>query len=400
VQANAQQPAQNAAAKPPRQNETPKPAKPDTAAAEAAIVATAAVTSIDNVAPAVDSPRPATPAPATPADDTADKPAVSAESVVDDAAPSTEGAENGEGTGRRRRGRRGGRRRRRGGSEAGVANEGQSIEGLDDDEQDDVIATSSQPEFDFEEEELRIARPSAPAATPVTSAPSTTPVAVAPIAVATAVTLSHDAEPAVTPEQDTVAPTPQVSAAPAVADKTAVEVPQPESKPELEQHSGFVTPAIAPEEKAEVTAVVETEAKAGASVVETVKQEIAQEAAAVTPPAPAVSAPAVSFTPTPEPEPAATESVAQQATPADTEAKPTPSATSFGTSETPTPAAGSTGSLFFVADQDTPASVTRSLFDPVPTSKPAQPVETDSVTAHNDDEKPSEPDQESTERSA
>jgi ribonuclease E len=33
--------------------------------------------------------------------------------------------------------------------------------------------------------------------------------------------------------------------------------------------------------------------------------------------------------------------------------------------------AGSTGSLFFTADADTPASVTRHLFDPVPRARPA-----------------------------
>ncbi|HZF98738.1 MAG TPA: hypothetical protein VEY92_10970, partial [Pseudoxanthomonas sp.] len=35
------------------------------------------------------------------------------------------------------------------------------------------------------------------------------------------------------------------------------------------------------------------------------------------------------------------------------------------------PATGSTGSLFFTADTDTPASVTRHLFDPVPSARPA-----------------------------
>jgi hypothetical protein len=44
--------------------------------------------------------------------------------------------------------------------------------------------------------------------------------------------------------------------------------------------------------------------------------------------------------------------------------------------------------------------VTRSLFDPVPTPKPAQPAKADPLAAHNDDEKPSDPDQENTERSA
>jgi ribonuclease E len=35
------------------------------------------------------------------------------------------------------------------------------------------------------------------------------------------------------------------------------------------------------------------------------------------------------------------------------------------------PAVGNTGSLFFTADADTPASVTRHLFEPMPAPQPA-----------------------------
>jgi ribonuclease E len=101
------------------------------------------------------------------------------------------------------------------------------------------------------------------------------------------------------------------------------------------------------------------------------------------------------------------EPVAQRTAPADiAEAKPVQSTPSFVSPEPTTSssaATGSTGSLFFVAGEDTPASVTRSLFDPVSTPKPA--VEADSLAAHNDDEKPdddkpSASDQENTKHSA
>ena len=421
--ANVQQPAQNAAAKPPRQNEAPKPAKPDTAAAEAAVVATAAVTSIENAAPSVvESPRPATPAPATTPVAVATDDAVAAtESAAEGTAPSTETTETGEGTGRRRRGRRGGRRRRRGGGEAGAVNETGNTEGFDDDEQDDVVATSSQPEFDFEDEELRPARPAAPVATP---APTAVAASVAPVASIAATTTGLNQEPAekvqdtaepaipapapapapVSAPAPTPTPTLQVDAVQEVAEQATPVIAraEPEAKPTFESRPSLGSATIVPEEKSDIAAVVETEAKTGASVVEATKREIEHEVAAVASPAPVASAPA----PAAE---ASVEPVVEQTTPADTiEAKPVQSEPSFVSPEppaptSPTPATGSTGSLFFVAGEDTPASVTRSLFDPVSTPKPA--VEADPLAAHNDhekpdDDKPSASDQENTKHSA
>jgi ribonuclease E len=396
--ATAQQPAQNQGAKPPRQNEAAKPAKPDGAAAEAAVVASAAVTAIDNTAAVIDTPRPPAPAPTAAIDETADKPALAIEGAADEVAASTETNENGEGAGRRRRGRRGGRRRRRGGGEAGAVNEGNGVEGLDDDEQDDVVATSSQPEFDFEDEELRPARPAAtPVAAPVAAASvaatSLDSAAVAP----TAAAASQETAAAAPPAQNPLAAAPQVAASKPVETETAGAAPQLQSKPEWQPEPGFASTAVAPQEKAEIAAVVETEARTGASVVETVKQEIANEAAAA-PVTPAVSAPApaaVAASPAPATEPAPRSAAADNQ-----QAEPVASVAAIATpAPQAPPSASATGSLFFVADEDTPAAVTRSLFDPVPTAKPAAPVEADPMAAHNDDEKPSEPDQESSERS-
>jgi ribonuclease E len=43
----------------------------------------------------------------------------------------------------------------------------------------------------------------------------------------------------------------------------------------------------------------------------------------------------------------------------------------------PRPAVGNTGSLFFTADADTPSSVTRHLFEPIPAVQPAVATEKD-----------------------
>jgi ribonuclease E len=68
------------------------------------------------------------------------------------------------------------------------------------------------------------------------------------------------------------------------------------------------------------------------------------------------------------------------------------------------PTAGNTGSLFFTADADTPSSVTRHLFEPMPAAQPAAVTEKDDgydlpVVADNDEADREEKNQDS-ERSA
>ena len=132
----------------------------------------------------------------------------------------------------------------------------------------------------------------------------------------------------------------------------------------------------------EVIATVQQEAPAAAAIVETVKAEIAAEPApavieSIETPMPVVGAAVEAVAETPvvaavRNEPvqidlvdAVNEATADAETPSEA-AAPTPA------SPAPKPAsAPSTGSLFFVADVDTPPSVTRSLFEPVTPAKPA-----------------------------
>jgi len=73
----------------------------------------------------------------------------------------------GEGSSRRRRGRRGGRRRRRG-AEGGAPGEAGSSEHEHDEASGDVVAAlRSQPEFDFDDEDINSAPVAVPASTPV-----------------------------------------------------------------------------------------------------------------------------------------------------------------------------------------------------------------------------------------
>lgn len=260
-----------------------------------------------------------------------------------DAAPSTEG-DTGEG-GRRRRGRRGGRRRRRGNGEAGAAGE-ESLSADDLGGDDDTpVADRSQPEFDFDDEEPVAAAPRAPkpqqAPAPVAAAPVVAPVAAA-----------SD------PQAEAGVATPAFVPAPVVAETVAaVEVIE-----EVKAEAARVQP--------EVTATVQHEAPAAVAIFETVKAEIAAEPApvvveAVTTPAPVIAAetPAVAVV---RQEPvqidlvdAVNEATADADLPVEPAAPTPPPATSKPVS------APATGSLFFVADADTPPSVTRSLFEPV-----------------------------------
>jgi ribonuclease E len=92
--------------------------------------------------------------------------------------------------------------------------------------------------------------------------------------------------------------------------------------------------------------------------------------------------------PVENPAPAEAASIAAQAAPETTpEARqeielptPAPAAAPVATVEPPKPAparpaVGNTGSLFFTADADTPSSVTRHLFEPMPAPQPAAVVE-------------------------
>lgn len=338
------------------QQDTPKPAA---AAAVEPLTTAAAVAATQETAPvapptAAFVAAPTTDAPATELD------ATLAAAVDGDAAPSADAGEAGEG-GRRRRGRRGGRRRRRGNGEAGAAGEeGVLADDLGGDD-DAPIADRSQPEFDFDDEEPAVAAPRPPKPQP--AAPVAAVAAAAPVVAAVASE----------PEQQAVAAAdaaPAIVPAPVVVETVAaVEVIE-----EVKAEAARAQP--------EVIATVQHEAPAAVAIVETVKAEIAAEPApvvveAVETPAPVVAAvesvETVAETPVAEVvrnEPVQIDLVdvvneAAADAEAPVEATPTPPPAA------PKPAAPATGSLFFVADADTPPSVTRSLFEPVTPAKPA-----------------------------
>ncbi|MBB6599220.1 ribonuclease E [Luteimonas sp. MC1825] len=128
----------------------------------ASTTATATVQAVEPRPVAQSTPRPAPPA-AGDSDEDDDEQQGSADATADD--DSADGT--GEGP-RRRRGRRGGRRRRRGGGEGNAA-DGQDDGVSAEDAGDVAAADSSQPEFDFEDDEAeakpaRKRRPASPAA--------------------------------------------------------------------------------------------------------------------------------------------------------------------------------------------------------------------------------------------
>ncbi len=238
--------------------------------------------------------------------------------------------ETGEG-GRRRRGRRGGRRRRRGtGENAAQAENGEDgdldADGNADDQ--DVTVTSaadgSQPEFDFED----VALPSKPAPRKEISTPQ---VAVAAVPAAAAVAVATHAAPV---EADSVVePVP-------VAASTNVETTN------VQTGERPVAPAVAvPRAEVDVPAIASVPAPAPVAVAEpeTVETAPEVEATVVTTTAPIVAEATA---------PVEVQAQAAPATPA------SPSVTHAANTN------GNGGSLFFVADVDTPASVTRSLFQP------------------------------------
>ncbi|CAN7351025.1 ribonuclease E [Pseudoxanthomonas sp. LjRoot143] len=356
------------------QQDTAKPAAP--VAADVVTTAAAVVVGTQDVvrtaADAVPTPVPATDVP--PAIDTD---ATQVVAVDGEAAPSADG-DTGEG-GRRRRGRRGGRRRRRGNGEAGAAGEeGMLADDLGSDD-DAPVADRSQPEFDFDDEEPVAAAPRAPKPQPAA------PVAAAAVAAPVVATVVAAPEPVVAAD-----PTPAVVPAPVVVETVAAA----EVIEEVKAEAARVQP--------EVTVTVQHEAPAAVAIVETVKAEIAAE------PAPVVAEPVVVETvATPAPVVTAVETVeAVVETPVVAAVRNEPvqidlvDAVNEATAEAeapveaaaPTPppaapkpvAAPATGSLFFVADADTPPSVTRSLFEPVVT--PVKPVDEIAQADKQDDD--------------
>ncbi|MFT3668444.1 MAG: ribonuclease E [Pseudoxanthomonas sp.] len=304
-----------------------------TTAAAAAVVATQEVA------------RPAPPV-AVPTSDVAPAELDATQAVVIDGeeAASSDAADNGEGGSRRRRGRRGGRRRRRGNGEAAQGEEGLSIDEMGSDEDAAPVADRSQPEFDFDDEEP------APTRTPVAAAATVAAVVAPAVVVADAI-----ATPAPVVESVASTPAPVEFAAVIEEVKAEAEVAQPV-----------------------VAAAVQQEAPAAVAIVETVKAEIV-EAAPVIAVVEAAETPADAVQVSETVAEVRSEPVQIDLVDAVNEATAEAEAAAEVVVETPAPApkpasAPATGSLFFVADADTPPSVTRSLFEPVTPAKPADDI--------------------------
>ncbi len=280
-----------------------------------------------------------------------------------------EGTDTGDGTGRRRRGRRGGRRRRRGAGEAGAGSEGASgSEDFGDEEPGQVIiANGSQPEFDFDDAEpaVAVARP-APVTPPVARAAPAAAVA-APVEQAAPVEVAKSVEQAA---PVAAAPVEQAPPAPVAVTKP-VEAARPaaivvDASPVVEP-----PPAAAPVAVASFETIAENEPPASApaeahvaaqSILKSDTVESFDIVEAATTPAEAAAV---------APQPAVVEHV--DAVPEPPAPKPVAPAR---------PPVGNTGSLFFTADADTPASVTRHLFEPIPTPAPLV-AESEKTDAHD-----------------
>ena len=270
-------------------------------------------------------------------------------------ASNEDAADTGDGTGRRRRGRRGGRRRRRGaGDEAGSGNEAGGNDDLGDEDQPQVIiANGSQPEFDFDDE--------TPASTPARQpAPVAVPAAVAAVATVAAV----ESAPAPVAVVEPVAPV-VVAAAPAVESVVVEAVVVEAIAVEAQQPVAAAPEPVAVQEVQPVVAAVETPAEVALTAPHILKNDSIEsftvESISPVETLAAVAAPIA-------------ESIAEVE--AKTEVKPAPVvAEPAHVAPNPAPASppnGNTGSLFFTADADTPSSVTRHLFEPMPT--PVEPV--------------------------
>jgi len=187
-----------------------------------------------------------------------------------------------------------------------------------------------------------------------------------------------------------------------VAQTAPVAVPTAPVEVVAEARAEVAAVADSGDARAVIAETVKVEARAGNEIVQAVQQDIATESPAV------ASATDVTETPARAPAPneaasppvaASTEVVAEPASePVRAElAEPAPAAQPATPSAPPR---GTTGSLFFALDADTPPSVTRGLFEPVATPKPTAP-ETSAGIAHNDDEdQPVDPDHPENERSA
>jgi ribonuclease E len=196
-----------------------------------------------------------------------------------------------------------------------------------------IIANGSQPEFDFDDQAP--AKPAARSAAVTQAQTAATPVVAAPAAVAIEPQAVHES-PVALQATAPVAPAPAVesSGSPVVA----ASVVDAQAEPVVAAspaEARVVTPEILKSDTVESFSMVESPAPA--------------EAAAPVQAAPEAPAPAAS--------PAPVAAVAATEPP-----KPAPVR----------PAVGNTGSLFFTADADTPSSVTRHLFEPVPVA--AQPA--------------------------
>ncbi|MBJ6984750.1 Rne/Rng family ribonuclease [Luteimonas sp. MC1750] len=155
------------------------------AAAAAAATSAADEQAVVRPVPVAEAPRQATPA----SDDVANprvRPTDDALDTGDDAGHDEDsGDESGDGAQKRRRGRRGGRRRRRGGAEGAAADAVSTVDGESAEDAADVpVARSSQPEFDFSDDEGQArpaprrsdrATPAAAATVAVSAADDTTP---------------------------------------------------------------------------------------------------------------------------------------------------------------------------------------------------------------------------------
>lgn len=381
--------------RPPRQprNDAPKQPRQENAAETAELAIAPAVETTAAIMATAAAPLPAaTPAAvasAAPAASATDENEASSVQVVAAAAnDSSEGetTDTGDGTGRRRRGRRGGRRRRRGAGEAGASNETSGSEDFGDDEQPQVIiANGSQPEFDFDDE------------TPVVRPAAARPAAQAPAAPVMAVAVAAPALEEARPAAEAVASESVAAAAPAAV----VEAPQPaaaaaapsvEATPSVE----WRTESVAAQQTE--PSVIATPTEANATAQEILRNDTVESFTLVENPAPAEAASiAVQAAPGTTPEP---EAVVHEAEPV-----PAPVAAVEPPKPAPVrPAVGNTGSLFFTADADTPSSVTRHLFEPMPAPQPAAIVEKHeehdpSLLADNDEMAGGEKDQDS-ERSA
>ncbi|MBD9481177.1 ribonuclease E [Pseudoxanthomonas sp. PXM02] len=360
-----------------QRQQTPRAPQQDVAKPSAPVAVDDVTTAAVVVAATQDVARPAPPVTAPAAVPTSDATpaeldATQTVAIEGEEAASADAGENGEGGSRRRRGRRGGRRRRRGNGEAGAAGEeGVLADDLGSDD-DAPVADRSQPEFDFDDEEPVVAAPRAPKSQPAAPAAAVAPVAAALVA---------SAEPPVSVAA--VEPAPVSVPAPVVVETVAAADVIEEVKAEAA--------AVQPE----VAATVQQEAPVAVAIVETVKAEIVAEPApvieAVATPAPVVAAVETLETVVDTPVVAAVhnEPVQIDLVDAVNEATAEPEVPVEAVVPTPAPAAPkpvaapATGSLFFVADADTPPSVTRSLFEPVVT--PVKPVD-EIVQADKQDE--------------